>query len=91
LQIGATFRARDVFSWQQHENQLPPDPSPPRRHRGRRLPVGPAAASIAFTLVGMLAVLLSDYGREIEPVRAQASVIPFHFAARNPANLDRAA
>jgi hypothetical protein len=55
------------------------------------LPVGPAAASIAFTLVGMLAVLLSDYGREIEPVRAQASVIPFHFAARNPANLDRAA
>jgi hypothetical protein len=55
------------------------------------LPVGPAAASIAFTLAGMLAVLFSDYGREIEPVRAQASVIPFHFEAGNRGNLDRAA
>jgi hypothetical protein len=55
------------------------------------LPVGPAAASIAFTVTGLFAMLLSDYGREIEPVRAQASLIPFHPAGSHSSGMGRAA
>jgi hypothetical protein len=55
------------------------------------LPVSPAAASIAFTVTGLFAMLLSDYGRQIEPLRAAASVVPFEFSGRNAAALGRAA
>ena len=36
---------------------------------------GTAASGIAFVAVGVLAILHSDYGRKVEPLRARASVI----------------
>jgi hypothetical protein len=35
------------------------------------------AAAIALTVAGIGAVLLTDYGRTIEPVRARAEVVGF--------------
>jgi hypothetical protein len=55
------------------------------------LPVSPAAASIAFTVAGMAAILLSDYGREIEPLQQRASIVPFEHDGRRPAALEHAA
>jgi hypothetical protein len=55
------------------------------------LPVGPVAASIAFTMTGLSAMLASDYGRNLEPVRAQAGVIPHDFRGRGAADLGKAA
>lgn len=55
------------------------------------VPVGPAAASIAFTVTGLFAVLLADYGREMAPLEASSNVVPFDFAARSLITLDRAA
>jgi hypothetical protein len=52
------------------------------------LPVGPAAASIAFTVIGVGAILMADYGREIEPVQAASAVVRFDFSSRK---LDQAA
>jgi hypothetical protein len=52
------------------------------------LPVGPAAASIAFTVIGVGAILLADYGREIEPLAVAAPVVRFDFSGRE---LDQAA
>ena len=46
------------------------------------LPVGPAAASIAFTVIGVVAILMADYGREIEPVQAASTVVRFDFSSR---------
>jgi hypothetical protein len=55
------------------------------------LPVSPAAASIAFTVAGLSAMFLSDYGREIGPLQARADIVPFALAGRGSAALDRAA
>jgi hypothetical protein len=55
------------------------------------LPVGPGAASIAFTVTGLLAILLSDYGREMEPVTTPGNVVPFDFSHRKLAQLQDAA
>jgi|HubBroStandDraft_2_1064218.scaffolds.fasta_scaffold138925_3 hypothetical protein len=55
------------------------------------VPVSPAAASIAFTVAGMAAILLSDYGREIGPLQPAADVVPFEYACRGSAALDTAA
>jgi hypothetical protein len=52
------------------------------------LPVGPAAASIALTVIGVSAILLADYGREIEPIQARSPVIRFDFSGHK---LDKAA
>jgi len=41
------------------------------------LPVGAAAAAIAFTSTGLLSVLVADYGRTLAPVRVPAEVVPF--------------
>ena len=41
------------------------------------LPIGAAPAAIAFTATGLLSVLVADYGRSIEPIRAPAQVVPF--------------
>jgi hypothetical protein len=41
------------------------------------LPVSATALAITFTLAGTLAVLSSDYDREIPPVRTSAKTIPF--------------
>jgi hypothetical protein len=55
------------------------------------LPVGPVAASIAFTSTGLIAMLASDYGRDPQPLAARASVVPFELAGRGAPELDRAA
>jgi hypothetical protein len=54
------------------------------------LPFGGAAAATAFTLTGILSVFLADYGRNLEPVRASAEMLPFGAAPRAEA-LRRAA
>lgn len=40
------------------------------------LPIDATAAAITFALVGILAVLFADYGRNLEPLRVPAEVIP---------------
>jgi hypothetical protein len=40
------------------------------------LPFGAAAAGITFALTGVLAILIADYGRSIEPLRVRAQVVP---------------
>lgn len=40
------------------------------------LPLGVAAAGITFALTGVLAVIIADYGRNIEPLRVPAQVVP---------------
>jgi hypothetical protein len=42
------------------------------------LPVNAAAAGIALAVTGFLAVLFADYGRNMEPLRVSADVIPFN-------------
>jgi hypothetical protein len=41
------------------------------------LPVNAAASGIALAVTGFLAVLFADYGRNLEPLRVSADVIPF--------------
>lgn len=55
------------------------------------LPVGPVVASIALTMTGLIAILASDYGQNLEPLQARADVVPFEFARRNAAGMNRAA
>jgi hypothetical protein len=55
------------------------------------LPVGPGAASIAFTVTGLVALLLSDYGREMQPLRASSNLLRHDFNAREMTELNRAA
>jgi hypothetical protein len=55
------------------------------------LPVGPGAASIAFTVTGLFALLLCDYGREMEPVSLQSNVVSFDFRNRKQAHFNQAA
>jgi hypothetical protein len=55
------------------------------------VPVGPAAATIAFTATGLLAVLASDYGRDVEPLRAPSGVVPFETSDRGEADMGKAA
>ena len=46
------------------------------------LPVSATAAGLAFTATGIMTVLFSDYGRNLGPVQASATVVPF----RSPAS-----
>jgi hypothetical protein len=55
------------------------------------LPVGPGAASIAFTVTGLLAILLSDYGRAMEPVRNESNVVSFNFRSPKQSHFNQAA
>ena len=41
------------------------------------LPMSAPAATIAFTVTGVLAVLVADYGRSIEPLKLSAQARPF--------------
>jgi hypothetical protein len=54
------------------------------------LPMSAAAAGVAFTVTGVLAVLVGDYGRPLQPVAPRAEVVPFP-AANLSAGLRRAA
>ena len=55
------------------------------------LPVSAAAASIVLTVAGMLSIFVADYGRALEPVRAEAPAIPFPAPASARAALTAAA
>ncbi len=55
------------------------------------LPLSATAACIAFTVTGTLTVLAGDYGRSLEPLRAEAPVIPFGPPACASRELRRAA
>jgi hypothetical protein len=41
------------------------------------LPVSATAAGLALTTTGIMSVLVSDYGRNADPVLAAAPVLPF--------------
>ncbi len=41
------------------------------------VPVSAVAAAFAFTVTGVFALLLADYGRTLEPLRAEAALVPF--------------
>jgi hypothetical protein len=55
------------------------------------LPVGATASCIALTFTGVLAILVSDYGRELPELQTGASVIPVDFSVQGTAGLDKAA
>lgn len=55
------------------------------------LPVSAVAASISFSVIGMLCVIAADYGRSIEPVRVESPVIPFNPPGCQPAGFRQAA
>jgi hypothetical protein len=55
------------------------------------LPVSAPASCIALTITGVLAILVSDYGRELQPVRAQAKIISVDFSGRKTARMNKAA
>jgi hypothetical protein len=41
------------------------------------IPVSTVAAGIAFTFTGVIAMLVADYGRTIEPLTVNADVVAF--------------
>jgi hypothetical protein len=41
------------------------------------LPVSLPAAAVAVTVTGITTILAADYGKTLEPLRAQAPVVPF--------------
>ena len=41
------------------------------------VPVSAVAAAFAFMVTGVFALLLADYGRTLEPLRAEAALVPF--------------
>jgi hypothetical protein len=55
------------------------------------LPLSAAAACIALTITGVLAILVSDYGRSPKPLQARAEVIQGHFSGRTTAEVNKAA
>jgi hypothetical protein len=55
------------------------------------LPVGAAASCIALTFTGVLAILVSDYGRELPALEARDNVIAHDFSGRKMAGLSKAA
>ncbi len=55
------------------------------------LPMGAVAASIAVSVTGIASVLVADYGRSMEPLRAEANVIPLDAPGRQAAALREAA
>ena len=55
------------------------------------VPVSAVAAAFAFTFTGVFALLLADYGRTLEPVRAEAALVPFASQACQVGDLRTAA
>jgi hypothetical protein len=55
------------------------------------LPVNAFAVTTTFSVVGILAILYADYGREIKPLRPQATTIQFNAPGRATADLRQAA
>jgi hypothetical protein len=55
------------------------------------LPVGAAASCIALTFTGVVAILVSDYGRELPALQTGANVIRVDFSSRKAATVGKAA
>jgi hypothetical protein len=55
------------------------------------LPVSAITVAITFSVAGVLAILHADYGREILPLRAEASTISFGLPGPASADLREAA
>jgi hypothetical protein len=55
------------------------------------LPVSAVAASIAVSVTGIASILVADYGRDIEPLRAGPEIIPFDAPGRLQGALREAA
>lgn len=56
------------------------------------LPVSAPVSAIALTITGVLAVLVSDYGRDLRPISEQGNVISVDFSAgRTTASMRKAA
>ena len=55
------------------------------------LPVNAFAVATTFSVVGILAILYADYGREIRPLRTEGSAINFPAPGRSAAGLREAA
>jgi hypothetical protein len=55
------------------------------------LPVNAFAVTTTFSVVGILAILYADYGREIRPLRTEGSTINFPSPGRSAAALREAA
>jgi hypothetical protein len=55
------------------------------------LPVSVSAAGIAATLIGLLAILHADYGRNVQPLRPQCQVASFEVANCKQVELNEAA
>jgi hypothetical protein len=55
------------------------------------LPVSAITAAITFSVVGILAILEADYGREIRPLRAEDSTVSFPSPGRSRAEMREAA
>jgi hypothetical protein len=55
------------------------------------LPIGATAACILLTVTGAAAILAVDYGREIQPLRVNASIVSFEPSAHKAVELNHAA
>jgi hypothetical protein len=55
------------------------------------LPISAAAACISLTITGVLAMLVSDYSRELRPLQAESEVIHVDFSGRHAAGMNKAA
>jgi hypothetical protein len=55
------------------------------------LPVSAAAACISLTITGVLAILVSDYSRELRPLKVESQVIHVDFSGRNATGMNKAA
>ncbi|HXQ81620.1 MAG TPA: hypothetical protein VN775_09925 [Opitutaceae bacterium] len=55
------------------------------------LPVSAVAASIALSVTGVLSVAAADYGRNMEPIRAESRAVPIDAPGRPSAELREAA
>jgi hypothetical protein len=55
------------------------------------LPVGAAASCIALTFTGVLAILVSDYGRQLPALEVGDNVIAHDFSSRRTAGMNKAA
>ena len=55
------------------------------------LPVSAVAASIAFSVTGVLSVVVADYGRNVQPLQSESRAVAFHAPDRASAGLREAA
>lgn len=55
------------------------------------VPVSAAVAGLAVSVSGIFLVAAADYGRNVEPVRAESEVVPFGAPGRAPVDERKAA